>query len=326
MSNVNEISSELYSASCLLCPQHCQLRPGRSGRCHTRENRAGEVVSLTYGEVAAWHMDPIEKKPLYHFYPGSRIFSVGGFGCNLSCSFCQNHEISQRRLDGRKITPAELAELAMANNSIGVCFTYSEPSMWFEMIRDTAPLVRAQGGKVVLVSNGTISPRFMEELIPWLDAVNIDIKAFTEEFYQKYCGGKLAWVLDNVKRLAGRVHLEITTLVIPGANDDPHEITGLAQWLQQLNVPLAWHLSRYHPAYRLGIPPTDRHTLEQLWNIGKEWLPYVYLGNVRGGDTTFCPQCGEAVIRREPVLVNQLERGCCPKCGEGIFGVGMDVE
>jgi pyruvate formate lyase activating enzyme len=334
MSNINNINitgnggnlgKESYTATCLLCPQHCQLRQGQSGRCHARQNREGEIVSLTYGEVAAWNLDPIEKKPLYHFYPGSWIFSVGGFGCNLSCSFCQNHEISQKHQVGRKVTPAELAEHAwQERKSLGLCFTYSEPSVWFEMIRDTAPLVRAQGGKVVLVSNGVISPRFLEELIPWLDAVNIDIKAFSEEFYQTYCGGKLAWVLDNVERLAGRVHLEITTLVIPGANDDPKELTGLARWLHQLDVPLAWHLSRYHPAYRLAVPPTDRQTLERLWNIGKEWLPYVYLGNVSGGDTTFCPQCGEAVIRREPVLVNRLERGCCSKCGAAIFGVGMD--
>jgi pyruvate formate lyase activating enzyme len=223
MSKMNDIGhasfeKESYTATCLLCPQHCQLRQGQSGRCHARQNREGEIVSLTYGEVAAWNLDPIEKKPLYHFYPGSSIFSTGGFGCNLSCSFCQNHEISQKHQVGRKVAPAELAR--QAQNSLGLCFTYSEPSMWFEMIRDTAPLVRAQGGKVVLVSNGTISPLFLEELIPWLDAVNIDIKAFSEEFYQHYCGGKLAWVLDNVERLAGRVHLEITTLVIPGANDD----------------------------------------------------------------------------------------------------------
>ena len=324
LSNTIYVNKDSYSASCLLCPQHCQLRHGQSGRCHARENRDGEVVSRTYGEVAAWNMDPIEKKPLYHFYPGSWIFSVGGFGCNLSCSFCQNHEISQKHQVGIKVTPTELAEFALQERkSLGLCFTYSEPSVWFEMIRDTAPLVRAQGGKVVLVSNGTISPRFIEELIPWLDAVNIDIKAFTEEFYQHYCGGKLAWVLDNVERLAGRVHLEVTTLVIPGANDDPLELNELARWLHQLGVPLAWHLSGYHPAYRLAVPPTELKTLERLGNLAKEWLPYVYLGNVKGGGTTFCPQCGEAVIQRESVLVNHLDRGCCPKCGEGIFGVGM---
>ncbi|AET66168.1 pyruvate-formate lyase-activating enzyme [Desulfosporosinus orientis DSM 765] len=317
-------NEKTYTASCLLCPQHCQLRPGQSGRCHARENREGEIISRTYGEVAAWNVDPIEKKPLYHFYPGSWIFSVGGFGCNLSCSFCQNYEVSQQHQAGRKVTPAELAELSVREQrSIGLCFTYSEPSVWFEMIRDTAPFVKAQGGKVVLVSNGTISPHFLEELIPWLDAANIDIKAFSEDFYQHYCGSKLAWVLDNVERLAGRVHLEVTTLLIQGANDHPRELRELAQWLAKLNVPLAWHLSAYHPAYRLKVPATDRETLDRAWDIAKEYLPYVYLGNVRGGSTTFCPRCGETVIKREPFLVNRLDGGCCPKCGKGIFGVGM---
>lgn len=321
INTISSVANTSHRASCLLCPQHCQLREGQTGRCHARINRGGEIVSLTYGEAAAWHLDPIEKKPLYHFHPGSWIFSVAGFGCNLSCSFCQNYELSQTHQAGKKVSPTELA--GQAQNSLGLCFTYSEPSVWFEMIRDTAPLVRAQGGKVVLVSNGTISPRFIEELIPWLDAVNIDIKAFSEEFYQEYCGGKLAWVLDTVERLAGRVHLEITTLIIPGANDNPQEITSLARWLHNLNIPLAWHLSRYHPAYRLTLPPTDRQTLESLANIGKDWLPYVYLGNVSGGSTTFCPRCDEAVIQREPVLINHLNKGRCPQCGESIFGVGL---
>ncbi|AFM39783.1 pyruvate-formate lyase-activating enzyme [Desulfosporosinus acidiphilus SJ4] len=315
---MSNLSRESSSASCLLCPQHCLLQPGQAGRCHTRENRGGEIVSLTYGEAAAWNLDPIEKKPLYHFYPGSWIFSVGGFGCNLSCSFCQNHEISQQRQSGQRVSSAELA--LRAKNSLGLCFTYSEPSMWFEMIRDTAPLIRAQGGKVVLVSNGIISGRFLEELIPWLDAVNIDIKGFSEEFYRHYCGGKLSWVLENVERLAGRVHLEITTLVIPGANDDPEEMAGLSRWLYDLNTPLAWHLSRYHPAYRLSLPATERKTLDQLFKVAKEWLPYVYLGNVSGGSTTFCPKCSEPVILREPTLVNRLKDGNCPKCGLKIFG------
>ncbi|MDQ7092123.1 AmmeMemoRadiSam system radical SAM enzyme [Desulfosporosinus sp. PR] len=315
---MNDLKGERHKASCLLCPQHCQLKQGQSGRCHTRANREGEIVPLTYGEVAAWNLDPIEKKPLYHFYPGSRIFSVGGFGCNLSCSFCQNHEISQRHQAGRKTSPAELA--LQAKSSLGLCFTYSEPGMWYEMIRDTAPLVRAQGGKVVLVSNGTMSPRFMEDLIPWLDAVNIDIKGFTEEFYQHYCGGKLSWVLDNVQRLAGRVHMEITTLVIPGANDDPEAFRSLSRWLHNLNTPLAWHLSRYYPAYRLAVPPTERGVLDRLRKIAQEWLPYVYLGNVSGGSTTFCPHCAEAVIQRDSVIVSRLNQGHCPKCGEKIFG------
>lgn len=306
---------------CLICPQHCRLKPGQQGRCRARGNLNGEILSLTFGEVAAMHLDPIEKKPLYHFYPGSRIFSVAGYGCNLSCSFCQNYEISQDRVPGRKVSPPELAGLAA--DSLGLCFTYSEPTVWWEMIRETAPLVKAQGGKVVLVSNGLLSGNFFEELIPWIDAVNIDIKGFTEEFYQKYCGGKLAWVLDNVERLAGRVHLEVTTLVIPGANDSEEEITALARWLAGLNTPLAWHLSRYFPAYRLNLPPTEPSTLQRLWDIARKYLPYVYMGNVTGENATFCPQCGEKVIERLSHVRNKLRAGCCPACGTEIFGQGV---
>jgi len=313
---------EAMTASCLLCPQHCQLRMGQVGRCKVRGNQGEGVQALNYGEVASWHLDPIEKKPLYHFYPGSWIFSVAGFGCNLSCTFCQNHEISQIRKIGVGVTPEELAR--QAQRSLGLCFTYSEPLTWFEMIRDTAPLVRKNGGKVVLVSNGIIAPRFLEELIPLIDAVNIDIKAFTEEFYQKYCGGKLSWVLETVERLAGRVHLEVTTLIIPEANDSPAEIKELAQWLRRLNTPLAWHLSRYFPAYKLHTPPTDRVKLLKLWELAKEELPYVYMGNVSGGGTTFCPQCGKAVILRENYEIQNLsDKGKCPSCGKEIFGVGL---
>lgn len=312
------------TASCLLCPHHCQLRLGQTGRCHVRGNRGEGVAPLNYGEVAACHLDPIEKKPLYHFYPGRWIFSVAGYGCNLSCSFCQNYEISQSRAEGKKITPDLLAESAQAQDSLGLCFTYSEPSTWYEMIRDTAPLVHQQGGKVVLVSNGTIAPRFLEELIPLIDAVNIDIKGFTEAFYQQYCGGRLSWVLDTVERLAGRVHLEITTLVIPGANDTPEEIRALAQWLRRLNTPLAWHLSRYFPAYKLNYPPTDRENLLNLWKLAQEDINYVYLGNVIGGDATYCPECGKEVITRgQGRVVNRTEAGHCPACSHPIFGVGL---
>ena len=312
------------TASCLLCPQHCQLRLGQTGRCQVRGNKGEGVQALNYGEVASWHLDPIEKKPLFHFYPGSWIFSVAGFGCNLGCTFCQNFEISQSRQRGIQITPVELAARAMAQGSLGLCFTYSEPLTWFEMIRDTAPLVREKGGKIVLVSNGTIAPLFLEELIPFIDAVNIDIKAFTEGFYQKYCGSKLSWVLDTVERLAGRVHLEITTLIIPDANDSEEEIRQLSQWLRNLNTPLAWHLSRYFPAYKLNTPPTDRDKLLKLWEIAKEEVEYVYMGNTRGGENTYCPRCGKKVILRENYEIKNLLRdGKCPYCYKEIFGVGL---
>ncbi|NMA68398.1 MAG: AmmeMemoRadiSam system radical SAM enzyme [Desulfitobacterium sp.] len=313
---------EIGKASCLLCPRHCQLKVGQTSRCHVRANKGSGVVSLNYGEAASWHTDPIEKKPLYHFYPGKQIFSVAGFGCNLSCTFCQNYEISQVSRQGVPVTPEELA--AQASKTLGICFTYSEPTMWYEMIRDTAPLVKESGGKVVLISNGTISSRFLEELIPYIDAVNIDIKGFTEEFYQKYCGGKLSWVLDTVERLAGRVHLEVTTLIVPEGNDDPQEIRELGKWLRNLNTPLAWHLSRYFPSYRHSSPPTDPQKLLELWEIAKEEIEYVYMGNISGGQNTICPQCEKTVIFREYYHTrNILNQGECPYCGRTIFGEGL---
>lgn len=308
---------------CSLCPHRCKLREGQVGVCKARGYQDGKIVPFNYGEAAAWHLDPIEKKPLYHFHPGSWIFSVGGYGCNLNCFFCQNHEISQKRGKGQKVTPEELARLSREEESIGVCFTYSEPLVWYEMIAETAPLVKKQGGKVVLVSNGMIEGMYLEEIIPFLDAVNIDIKGFTDVFYRKYTGGKLEWVLNTVERLAGRVHTEITTLVIPTLNDSPQEIQSLAKWLADLNAPLAWHLSRYYPMYKSNIPATDERELQTLWELGKEYLPYVYLGNMSGGTTTYCPRCGAEVIVRGRRVKMETKDSRCLRCGQKIWGVGL---
>jgi pyruvate formate lyase activating enzyme len=177
----------------------------------------------------------------------------------------------------------QLARLSEEDQSIGICFTYSEPLVWYEMIAETAPLVKKQGGKVVLVSNGIIEEKYLENILPFLDAANIDIKGFSEEFYQKHTGGKLEWVLNTVEKLAGKIHTEITTLVIPTLNDSPDEIESLARWLAGLKTPVAWHLSRYFPMYKSDIPATDEKKLTELWNLAKEYLPYVYLGNMPGG-------------------------------------------
>ncbi len=312
------------SIECSLCPRHCKLREGQTGFCKTRTLREGEIVSLTYGEAAALHLDPIEKKPLYHFYPGSAILSAGGYGCNLNCFFCQNYEISQTVEKGHRITPERIAELSAEDDSIGICFTYSEPLVWYEMIAETAPLVKKQGGKVALVSNGIIEERYLNEIIPFLDAVNIDIKGFTEEFYLKHTGGKLEWVLNTVERLAGKVHTEITTLIIPTLNDAPKEIEGLAKWLVSLNVPVAWHLSKYFPMYKSNIPPTDEKKIIELWEIARDYLPYVYLGNMPDGNTTYCPECGLDVITRGWTIEMKTKAGQCERCGYEIWGVGLN--
>lgn len=309
---------------CSVCPQHCKLQEGQTGLCKARGCKEGEIVSLTYGEIAVWHIDPIEKKPLYHFYPGSQILSVGGYGCNLNCFFCQNYEISQRFEKGHKVTPQQLADRSLEDGSIGLCFTYSEPLVWYEMIAHTAPLVKKLGGKVALVSNGIIEAKHLEDIIPYIDAVNIDIKGFTEEFYLKHTGGKLKWVLETVEKLAGRVHTEITTLVIPTLNDSPEEIESLAHWLADLKVPVAWHLSRYHPMYKSDIPATDINQLRNLWELAKEYLPYVYMGNAPNGNTTLCPQCGLDVIARDWGVRMKTKAGNCSSCGQEIWGKGLD--
>lgn len=309
---------------CSLCPHHCKLKEGQTGFCKTRTCKNGEVVSLTYGELAALHLDPIEKKPLYHFYPGSWILSAGGYGCNLRCFFCQNYDISQKVEKGHSITPEKLAEISGDQQSIGICFTYSEPLVWYEMIAETAPLVKKQGGKVVLVSNGIIEENYLLDLIPFLDAANIDIKGFSEEFYRKHTGGRLAWVLNTVEKLAKKVHTEITTLIIPTLNDSPEEIEDLARWLANLKTPVAWHLSRYFPRYKSDIPATEERKMLELWELAKGYLPYVYLGNMRGGAITYCPQCGLDVIRRERTIEMKTKNGKCLNCGAEIWGVGLN--
>ncbi|MCL1791068.1 MAG: AmmeMemoRadiSam system radical SAM enzyme [Peptococcaceae bacterium] len=322
------MTEQLHSAVCPLCPQHCVVAEGGVGRCRARGCLGGRMTSLTYGQVAAMHVDPIEKKPLFHFYPGSSILSVGGNGCNLRCSFCQNYEISQQKVRGRDFRPAELAGVAQAENSLGICFTYSEPLVWFETVLETAALVKEAGGKTVLVTNGVIMPRYLGQLLDVIDAVNIDVKAFTDEFYRTHTGGRLSWVLRSVELLAARgIHFEVSTLVIPGLNDGSEEIRGLAKYLRDLGVPLAWHLNRYYPAYMADYPPTPEQSLRKLATVGREYLPYVYLGNLRydaasgSGMNTLCPTCQSVVVdRRDSVRVKVVD-GKCPQCSAEIWGI-----
>lgn len=269
---------------CLLCPHECVLQQDSTGVCRARRNTGGCLYSLNYSCVTSVALDPIEKKPLYHFRPGSLILSAGTFGCNFKCSWCQNWTIAHSDAKTMELKPAGLAEMARqyaSRGSIGVAYTYNEPSIWYEFIYDTARLIKEQGLVNVMVTNGFINREPLEQLLPYIDAMNIDVKAFTEEFYSKYCKGTLSSVMDTVESAARSCHVEITTLVIPGLNDSPEEIESLASWLASINPDIVLHLSRFFPGYKINdIMPTSRETLENARNSALLHLRHVYLGNI----------------------------------------------
>lgn len=272
---------------CELCPHHCRLSEGGTGFCGARGNRGGEVVCLNYGQVTSLALDPIEKKPLYHFHPGSVILSLGSYGCNLRCPFCQNYEISQAgeaQVRTRSILPDELLALALQTReqygSIGVAFTYNEPLVSYEYLRDCAQLLRAHGLAVVLVTNGQACAAPLSQLLPLVDAMNVDLKGFSQEFYT-WLQGNLVTTKQTIQMaVAAGVHVEVTTLVIPGRNDSPRAMSDEASWLASLSPDLPLHISRYFSRYHCDIPQTPRHTLAELQHIARRYLHYVYVGNV----------------------------------------------
>jgi pyruvate formate lyase activating enzyme len=278
---------EESKVECLLCPHNCVLKEGKAGICRVRRNVSGELVSENYGKLSALHIDPIEKKPLYHFYPGSKIFSVGSVGCNLKCNFCQNCDISQTGVSDfpwlKDFSAEELVNKAAGiSENIGIAFTYNEPTVFFEFMLDSAKLSRQKGLKNVVVSNGFINEIPLNELLPWIDAINIDLKAFTDDFYKKQTHSQLEPVKQALKiiRKSGK-HLELTNLVIPGLNDDEIIFKSMVDWIaQELGKDTILHISRYFPRYKSQIPLTSESTLKSLFKIAKEKLRYVYLGNV----------------------------------------------
>lgn len=269
---------------CHLCPHGCVIKPGGLGACRARKNTEGKLYSLNYGKITSIALDPIEKKPLYRFHPGKKILSVGTFGCNLKCSFCQNWSISQVDADTVEITSEELVrkseDLITAGN-IGIAYTYNEPSIWYEFVYETAKLAKERNLSNVLVTNGFIEKQPLLELLPYVDAMNIDVKAFTAEFYSKICRAVLDNVKETVEAAAKRCHVEVTTLVIPGLNDSVEEIGDIAKWLASISPEIPLHLSRFFPNYRMrdGMP-TPKETLIKARDKAMEHLKYVYLGNV----------------------------------------------
>lgn len=273
---------EAGKVRCLLCPNFCLLNRGDIGRCGVRKNDNGRLYSLIYGETASIALDPVEKKPLYHFHPGKMILSIGTKGCNLKCPWCQNWTISQdRNAFTEQITSQEVVNRAKQLNSFGIAYTYNEPFVWYEFVYDTAKLAREQGLKNVLVTNGYVNQKPLEEIIGFIDAMNIDVKAMDEGFYRKYCQGKLAPVLAACEFSARRCHIEITNLIIPGLNDTEGHFQSLTDWMaDKLGADTPLHFSRCFPAFKMDLFPTPLETLKTAETIAKKKLRYVYLGNV----------------------------------------------
>lgn len=308
--------------ACCLCPQQCRLAAGKSGFCKIRTNRDGKLVTSNYGQISSISLDPIEKKPLYHYYPGKPILSVGTIGCNLACRFCQNWQISREKSPTQSLTPEELVELAdrlrHQEDNIGVAYTYSEPGVWYEFLTDTMPLVREAGLKNVLVTNAYLEPEPWRTLLKWADAANIDLKGFDGDYYRRFCSGKLEPVLNNIKEAVGGIHLELTCLIIPGENDRPDQIRKMTQWIAELDPEIPLHLSRYFPNYQMTNPATPIETMEEALAIAKESLQYVYLGNVGQKSHTYCPACGGVMVERNGFRTRIFNKNICRECGNTV--------
>ena len=316
---------------CQLCPHQCSITEGATGICGVRKNIAGTLYSLNSDHVAAMHMDPIEKKPLYHFLPGSRAFSIAAMGCNFSCRFCQNHSISvvkeERDIAGESISPEQLVQHASQGRAKSIAYTYTEPTVFFELMIETARLARQQGIRNVMVSNGYMTHRALSLLGPFLDAANIDLKAFSETFYNQYCSARLKPVLETIATLRSMgIWLEITTLLIPGLNDGREEIKRLISFLLATDQDMPWHVSRFFPQYRMqNIPQTEPAEIEGILDLGvRMGLKFLYSGNLAADhwSDTLCPRCKKLLIRRQGYLteITALQSGKCSFCGQAIPG------
>ncbi|MGQ9801815.1 MAG: AmmeMemoRadiSam system radical SAM enzyme [Candidatus Saccharicenans sp.] len=319
---------------CVLCAHRCLLNEGQFGICGVRQNIDGVLYTHVYEEAIAAHIDPIEKKPFFHFLPGSKSLSIATIGCNFRCPFCQNWEISQTRLsDGTggirssRLPVKEVVRQALLNDCRSISYTYTEPTIFFEYAYDTARLARDSGLKNNFVTNGFMTPEALEIIKPYLDAANVDLKFFRDESYKKMCKARLQPVLDSIRKMRELgIWVEVTTLVIPGLNDSEEELRDIARFLVSVDRDIPWHLSRFHPDYELlDTPSTPVNTLRKAREIGlAEGLRYIYLGNVWGeGEDTLCPKCGTTVIRREGFWVksNLLQDSHCPNCGQKIAGI-----
>jgi len=324
-----------HSVRCNLCAHHCVIPNGKLGVCRVRKNMDGVLYTLVYGRTISQNVDPVEKKPLYHFYPGSLAYSIATPGCSFRCQWCQNWQISQMPQErdliaGSLAAPEQIVYRALETGSRSIAYTYTEPTIFFEYAYDTARLAHQAGLANIFVTNGYMTQEMLDVFHPYLDAANVDLKAFRKETYHRFVGAGLQPVLDNMKLMKKMgIWLEVTTLVIPGINDDPSELRDIAQFVaQELGAETPWHISRFFPAYKMmDTPPTPLATLQQAQQIGREeGLQYVYVGNISmEGNDTLCPNCGRALIRRHDfgVIFNRMETDKCPACDATVAGIGM---
>jgi pyruvate formate lyase activating enzyme len=318
---------------CLLCNHRCLIQSGSRGICGVRENRAGTLISLVYGKIVAGHCDPIEKKPLFHFLPGTHSYSIATVGCNFRCTFCQNADISQmpsdqNRIMGEEMTPEEIVRTALRYGAQSISYTYTEPTIYFETALETSRAAVSKGLKNVFVSNGYMTRNCLEAIHPDLHAANVDLKAFSDRFYKEQCGARLKPVLNTIESMREMgIWLEVTTLLIPGLNDSEGELRDLAHYLADIDPGIPWHISRFHPTYRLmdrSVTPVQ--TIRRARDVGYEaGLQYVYAGNMPGdkGENTFCHRCRTPLINRMGFQVNQnrIINGQCPECSAPVPGI-----
>ncbi len=329
--------AESQKVRCRLCHFRCLIAEGKLGHCYVRKNVGGKLYSLNYHKVCAANADPIEKKPLYHFQPGSRSFSIAAIGCNFRCEFCQNWQISQAALEtgeieGEAITPEQVVAGAVRTGCKSVAYTYTEPTIFMELCNDCARPAKERGLANVFVSNGYMTREAIDFAAGWLDGINVDLKAFTDDYYKKLCSARLAPVLDSITYIAKetRIWMEITTLLLPEQNDSEEELKKLADFLVTHAGPdVPWHISRFYPQYKyIDSYPTPLESMQRAEEIGKAaGLHYVYLGNVPSAksENTYCYHCGRMLIERRgyTVVTNHVKDSKCPHCGTVIAGFGL---
>ncbi len=310
---------------CELCPNYCVIAEGKVGVCLARKNIGNKLYAINYGEVVSIAMDPIEKKPLYHYFPGAPIFSVATFGCNLQCPFCQNWEISQEKAESKYYSPEDLVKTALTYPTIGIAYTFTEPLIWFEYLLDVMKIAKKSGLKNVLVTNGMINSEPLNELLPLTDALNIDLKSIREDFYKDFIKGDLSAVKHTIETAKKTCHIELTNLIIPTKNDSREDISDLVDYCASLGRDTVLHFTRYFPYHKVNFPHTPEKTLLEAMEIAKKKLDYVYLGNIGGHDNnTYCPKCNNLLVNRgyfNTIATGLKDNNICKKCGNKIYGV-----